>query len=218
MNRIWTAILGALAGLVTLALLPATPPALGQTVPGVRLLLPAVYRAAPTATPIFTPTATRTSTPTSTATATATPTVSPTPTLSPTPGPPVAAGTLIRFKGSSDRRFELTVTESFWATEIRDGSTIYYPGGRFLIAFGAITNMDLESGFFSDPIRAREPVVNRLFDLADIGPQWAAQRQYNRAGNYDTYQPGLTRPSILVWDVVATFAPGSWTLVATSPW
>lgn len=177
----------ALVGLVLLASV-ALPglPAAGQTAPGNRQNLPLIARQV---------------TPTSTA----------------TPVPlPVAAGSVIRFRGFGGQRFQGTVTASQFAGELR-GYSVARPFGIFVVVLLNLVNLGNVSDWFGDSaLRLYEPAFNRTFDEADYLAQAAARQQYARKGQYDDFQPTITYPAVVVFDVA--LPGGSYQFVTSAPW
>jgi hypothetical protein len=144
--------------------------------------LPIVYNAPP-------PTQTPTALP-----PTPTPTLTPTPTVTPIPILPI--GTTVDFDN-----FRGTITEAYRVDHFEGDSGPIYPIQVFVVAIVDVENLSFASDSVSRyDLRVRDS-IGRLFDMAELEAQWAAEDQYGRTGVYEDIQPNFIENQVYAFDV-----------------
>jgi hypothetical protein len=140
--------------------------------------LPIVYNASP-------PTATPTTSP---------PTATPTPTITPNPILPI--GATVDFD-----IFRGTITGADRVDHLEGDSGTIYPIRVFVIAIVDVENLGFKSDSVSRYDLKLRDSIGRLFDMASLDAQWAAEDQYNKTGVYTDIQPNFIENQVYAFDV-----------------
>jgi len=153
------------------------------------IYLPIVIKQEPTL-PILTPTKTPTNTPNFT------PTNSPSATPTATLIPILPIGSTVDFD-----IFRGTITGADRVDHLDGDSGEIYPVQVFVVAIVDVKNL----GFASDYVSAYDlkirDSIGRLFDMAELEEQFAAEHQYNRTGVYTDIQPDFIENQVYAFDV-----------------
>lgn len=147
------------------------------------------------------------------------PTPGPTATPLPTPTPPLLpVGEVMRFRSYPyEAPFEGTIVGGYRTPYLQDyGGKPTEAKGTFLVLFMDVRNAGLESSSVTHLAFRAQDSAGRLFDMAELQPQSAAQQQHNRQGVYDDIQPGFTAYCVFVFDVLPEST--AFHLVSRSPW
>jgi len=152
-------------------------------IPDHSVYLPIVIKQGPTSptlTPINTPSPT--------------PTLTPTPTATPIPILPI--GAMVDFD-----IFRGTITGADRVDHLEGDSGSIYPIQVFVVAIVDVENMGFASDYVSRYDLKLRDSIGRLFDLAELEGQFAAEHQYNRTGVYTDIQPGFIENQVYAFDV-----------------
>ncbi|NPV07575.1 MAG: hypothetical protein HPY83_06370 [Anaerolineae bacterium] len=147
------------------------------------------------------------------------PPLNPDPSIPPTSCSLLPSSQVVRFKGAlRSMPMEARLTGCAQASELVDyWGRVYHAGGVYVLVFMEVTNRGTESddvgGLTSFRIADSQ---GRLFDMADVMVQLAAEYTYNLEGTYDRIQPGFTSHMVFVFDIHPSSA--SLSLVSSSPW
>jgi hypothetical protein len=97
--------------------------------------------------------------------------------------------------------FSGTITGAEKVYHLQGDSGTIYPNQVFVIAFVDVENLGYVSGYVSTFDLQIRDSVGRLFDMADLEVQWAAQDQYGLTGVYEDIQPSFFEQQVYAFDV-----------------
>lgn len=118
------------------------------------------------------------------------------PTPEPTPEPLLAVGSTVYFD-----IFSGLITGAEKVDYLIDDTEYIYPGQVFLIVYVDVANLDFVSDYVSRYDLRIQDSLGRLFDMAVLEVQLAAEDQYGLSGVYQDIQPSFVEKQVYVFDI-----------------